>query len=238
MKQGLRRRLAVGTNAMLVAGLLIATIILLVGLAGRYRVRWDLSEDAASTLQPETSAILEALDAQEAQVRVIAFSAQRKNEEALHRDRTMKDLLRELSFRSTHLETKFVDFDADRLTANALGVSAYGTVVIEGRGDRIDLRERDVFKRTKDKDGARSLAFYGEPLIAKGIRQVLSDEPRTVYLLEGHGEAGLVQHGPGGLQVLVQLLENQGWTVSNLNLLQDRETEEAPFVPTDASAVL
>lgn len=232
-----RRRLATGTNALLVTIFVIATAGFAVELAGRWRVRWDLSADATSTLQPETMSVLEAADAAQRAVTITAFSAQRKDNEALFRDRMMKDLLRELEYRSDNVTTRFVDFDAERLSAEALGVTRYGTVVVQGGSQRIDLVDREIF-RNSGKGADRQLEFLGETAVARAISQVLAEDARNVYLLAGHGEKKLEGGGPDGVALLATMLGNQGYDVAELDMLRDREQQGPPAVPGDADAVL
>lgn len=232
-----RRRLATGTNAAIVTLIVVVIAALLVDLAGRNRIRWDLSADAVATLQPETLAVLAASDAQSETIEVTAFSAQRKDQEALFRDRMVRDLLRELEYRSVRVRTRFVDFDADRLTAEALGVSRYGTIVVQGHGDRIDIVDRDVFKH-RGKGADRELEFLGEAAVARAMQQVLSDEPRRVYLLQGHGERRLEEGGSRSAALLGTLLDNQGYEVRALDLLRERDQTGPPVVPDEADALL
>lgn len=229
-----KRRLLTGTNALLVTLLAVAIVAVAVELAGRYRARVDLSADALSTLRPETEAALAGLEQTGTTVRITAFSAQRKGQQAWVKDRMMRDLLRELELASDRVQTRFVDFDQDRLTAEELGVSRYGTVVVEGADDRVDISDRDLFRRRRGEQ--QGVDFLGEPAVTRAITQVMSDEPRKLYLLEGHGEIRLSTSGPRGLGVLVGLLENQGWTVEELNLLRSAEGGP-PLVPEDASVV-
>jgi ABC-type uncharacterized transport system involved in gliding motility auxiliary subunit len=230
-----KRRMLTGTNALFVTLLVMGIVAAAVELSARYRYRIDLSEDAMSTLLPQTEAVLDTLDRQDITVRITAFSAQRKGQESFYKDRAVRDLLRELELASPRVETRFVDFDQDRLTAESLGVSRYGTVVVEGRGDRVDIVDRDLFRR-RGKD--QGFDFLGEPIVAKALTQVVSDSARRVYFLEGHGEKRLGATGPDGFAGLSTLLQNQGWSVESLNLLRDAETGTPPTVPEEASAVV
>ncbi len=232
-----RRRLATGTNAAFVTVFVVTIAVLSVDLAGHWRIRWDLSADAVATLQPETYGVLEAVDAADRAVTVTAFSSQRKDQEAVFRDRMVKDLLRELEYRSVHVTTRFVDFDGDRLTAEALGVTRYGTIVVQGGTQRIDLIDREIF-RGRGKGDGRELEFLGESAVARAISQVLAERARHVYVLEGHGEKKLEGGGAEGLSGLATLLENQGYEVAGLDLLRDREQQGAPAIPGDADALL
>lgn len=236
MKAGLQRKLATGANAVLVAAIVIVVTGLLVDVAGQYRWRWDASSQGAATLLPQTLAVLGRLEPSD-EVVVTGFSAQKRNAEAWFRDRSVRDLLRELEYASPNVTTRFVDFDRDRLTAERLGVDRYGTIVVEGRGDRVDLIDRELFRST-GKGTDRALEFLGEGVITRALEQVLSDDARTVYTLYGHGEKRVFDRGIGELKELGTLLRNQGWTVRTLDLLRDRQGEAAPAVPTDAAAVV
>lgn len=235
--RGLQRRLATGFNALIVAILVTVILVVLVGLAERHRWRLDLSSDAAATLSPDTVAALSLIEARDTEIRITAFSAQRRNREAWIRDRTIRDFLRELEHASPQIETRFVDFDRERLTAESFGVERYGTVVIEGRGDRVDLIEREVF-RARGPKGDRELEFLGEAAIGAAIRQIMSDRSHTIYLLSGHGERQIYDRGLGELEGLAQLIDDQGWTARTLDLLRDAGPDTPPTIPEDASAVL
>src|SRR5690606_35810605 len=141
----------------------------------------------------------------------------------------------ELELASPSVRTRFVDFDRDRLTAEAFGVTHYGTVVVRGLGDRVDVSERDVFRRRGGMPP--STDFLGEGAVARAISKVLSQDARAVYLLEGHGEKRMTQRGPQGVHELVTLLEREGFDVSSLDLLRDAQGG-VPRVPDDAEAVL
>lgn len=231
------RRLATGVNAVLVAALVLAAVAVAVELAERRAVRVDLSADALATLDPDTVAALDLLDERDAAVVVTAFSAQAKDAEAWVKDRMMRDFLATLAHASPRVTTSFVDFDRDRLTAERLGVDRYGTVVIEGRADRVDVIDRELFK-ARGKKGERDVTFVGESAVAAGIRQVMADRGRTLYLLSGHGEAEIWDRGLGELKALAARVDDQGWTARTIDLQRDAAPGTAPAVPTDAAAVL
>jgi hypothetical protein len=220
-----------------VAVLVVVTVGLLLELSSRTRVRWDLTQEATATLQPETLAVLDELDAQDVNVRVTAFSAQARNNEAVFKDRLVRDFLRTLQHASPWVETQFVDMDRDRLTAEQLGVSRYGTIVVDGRGDRVDIGDREIFRR-RGTGSSRELEFLGEAAIARGVRQVLADRDRRIYVLAGHGERTLFDRGLGELKTIARLVDEQGWSFAPLDLLADRADGLPPAVPDDASAVI
>ena len=239
MNQGLRRRLATGTNAAIVTVFLVATIGIAVDLAGRFRLRVDLTEDAVATLDESTLSALAQAEKADGAVEVIAVGAQLRNEEAFRKNRMMQDFLRELEYTSSGVTTRFVDLDADRALAEELEITRYGTVVVRHGLQRVDLKEREIFRRQpQGKDKPVELFFRGEGLVASAISQVLAGEPRAVYVLQGHGERDIGDTSAEGLSLLAQYMGEQGWKVDTLDLLRDRDEGQVVEVPDDASAVL
>ena len=232
MTGGLRRRLATGANALLVAVFVVASIALSVHLVDRLSLRWDLSEDGASTLQAETLSVLARAEARGVELVITAFTSQARNQQAAQKNRMMRDFLVQLDQASPLVSARLVDFDLDRLTADRLGVDRYGTVVVEGHGDRVDLIDREIY-RTVGKE--RSLVFHGESVIVSGIEKLLAERDRVIYTLDGHGELQAFDRGLGDLRELAAVIEGQGWRAEPLDLLAG---EGVPQVPTDAAAVL
>lgn len=237
MSPHLQRRLATGANAVLVAALVVALVGTLVDLAVRHPVRWDLTEDASATLLPETRALLDRIGERQAPFEITAFSSQQKNEEAWIRDRMVRDFLRSLEIASPWVHTRFVDFDADRRTAEELGVDRYGTIVVQGLENRVDLTDRELF-RASGKGDARQLQFLGEDAVGKAFEQILSNRQRRIYALTGHGERAPYDRGMGELRTLASLVDAQGWQLAPLDLLRDAAPGAPPAVPDDAAAVL
>lgn len=231
----MNRRWATGANAVLVAAIVLVILGLLSELARRHPLRIDVSADALATLDPDTLSVLALAGERGDRVTVTAFSAQAKDDEAWVRDRMMRDFLAVLDGGS--IETRFVDFDSDRLTAERLGVDRYGTVVVEAKGDRVDLSDRDVF-RARGPKGKRDVTFVGEGAISAAIRQVLSERRPTLYVLRGHGEREVYDRGLGELEALADRIDEQGFAVRPLDLLGDAARGAQPTVPPDAAAVL
>ena len=230
------RRLLTGANALLVAAFAIAILAILTEFAARFRWRADWTEGHTAALLPETLAILARLESRGVDVDITAFSAQKRNSEAWSRDRMMRDLLRELELASPRVHAVFVDFDADRRTAEQLGVDRYGQLVLVGAGSRVDLTERELF-RSVGKGTERELSFSGEDAFGKGLARLLDSRVRTIYALKGHGERQPYDRGQGDLRTLSSLAESQGWRVRPLDLLRDA-AGAIPSIPDDASAVV
>ena len=237
MNQQLRRRLAYGSNATLVTAMVLGVLVLLYGLADQSRVRWDLSADAANTLQSDTEAKLSLLDSDGQPVEITAFTHQRGKDDSYFRDRAVRDLLVELDLRSTAVSYRIVDFDKERLTAERLGVNDYGRIVVQRGADRVDIKDRDLFRRV-GKGDVRGLEFLGEAALSRAFAQLLSPTRRVVYVLQGHGEPSPTERGPDGLSELVAALDVERYDVEPLDLLRTDREGNAPVVPEDAALVV
>jgi len=237
MKQQLRRRLTYGSNATLVTAMVLGVLVLLYLLADSRRLQGDLSADAANTLQTDTEAKLALLDADGEPVTITAFTHQRGDDDAYFRDRAIKDLLVEIDQHSRVLSWRVVDFDQERLTAERLGVTDYGHVVVQRGQDRVDIKDRELFQRS-GKGADRKLSFTGETALSRAFAQLLTPTRRVVYVLAGHGEASPDDRGPGGLSDLVADLDVERYDVKPLDLLRTDRDGRAPTVPNDAAMVM
>ncbi len=233
----LQRRLSHGGNASFVTLLVLALVVMLYGVADRHRLRVDVSTDQSSTLLDDTLKKLSLLDADGIEVTVTAFTAQQGKSDSYFKNRALKDLLQELDYHSTFVKTDLVNFDRERLTAEALGVSNYGHLVIQRGEDRVDMKDRDLFRR-KGKGAERKLEFLGEAAFARAASQLLDKRKKRVLALRGHGELDPEDRDPDGLSELARLLEQENYELEPLDLFRDREGGEAPVIPPDASAVL
>lgn len=230
------RRLAAGSNALLGAVLVVAAACVGYAIADLYRVRADFSADQGSALMADTRVKLALLDEGTEAVTITAFSAQAGKKEAYFKDRALRDLLDELDFASQRVEVRFVDFDRDRLTAEKLGVTEYSTVVVQRGQGRVDIKDREMFKRV-GKAEERHLEFTGESAINRSFAQLMADNKRIVYALVGHGELDPDSRDPGGLSELVGALDQDDYELKRLDLVRQRDMP-VPRVPDDASALL
>lgn len=237
LNRAMQRRLAFGSNATLVTVLVVATVVVGWMFADAYRVRLDLSADQGSTLLPDTRNKLRLLDAEGEAVTITGFSAQRGKEDSRYKDQALSDMLEELDYNASSVTTRFVDFDKDRLTAEALGVTEYSEVVIQRGQRRVDLSDRDLFRRV-GKGADKHLEFLGEAAINRGFSQLASDTRKTVYALVGHGEMSPESQDPGGLADLAAGLDQEHYQLKALDLARDHDAGEVPRVPEDAAAVL
>lgn len=236
MNRNLQRRLAVGGNATMVTVIVVVAVLVVYLIVDRFRVRVDLSADQGSVLAADTQNKLRLLDTDNAPVTVTAFSSQRGKKESYFKDRQLQDLLEELDYNSAVVETRFIDFDKERLTAEKLGVTEYGSLVVQRGARRVDLKDRDLFRRSGKGDD-RKIEFLGEPAINRAFSQLMSDSRRVVYALVGHGESDPEGHDPDGMADLAAALDQENYDLKKLDLVRDRE-DAAPRVPDDAAALI
>jgi hypothetical protein len=238
MKRSLKRRLSYGFNATLVTAMVVALVVVIYGVLDRHRVRWDLTEESANQLQRDTLHKIELLDAAGEPVSITGFTHQAGKKETYFKNRELKDLLEELEYGSTSIQVRWIDFDRERLTAEALGVRDYGMVVVQRGQQRVDLRSRDLF-RNRGKGADRELVFLGEAALNQAFSQLMTETRRVVYALQGHGEPNPESTDPDGLSSLAELLEQEHYFLEPLDLVRDRDDPmQAPAVPDDASALL
>jgi hypothetical protein len=236
VKQSTRRVLAYGSNATLVTLMVIAVMVALYALSDAYRSRIDLSEGAQNTLQPDTVQKLSLLDQDAEEVTLTGFTHQRGKDDSAFKDRAVKDLLKEVGARSTAVKWKLVDFDRERLTAEKLGVTDYGRVVLQRGKDRVDLKDRELFRRVgKGRD--RRIEFVGEAALSRAFSQLMTPSRRAVYVLTGHGELDPRGTGPDGLSELVGELDKERYDVETINLIATTREGELPSIPDDAEVV-
>lgn len=232
-----RRRLAHGSNATLMSLIVVAALVVSYLLVDRYRVRIDVSADQSSVLLEDTRNKLRLLDQDAQPVTITAFSAQEGRRDAYFKNRALQDLLDELDHASPAVTARFVDFDRERLSAEALGVTEYGTVVVQRGEQRVDLADRELFRRV-GKGADQRLEFLGEAAINRAFSQLMSDTRRVVYALVGHGEPDPESREPDGLSELAKLLDQERYELKRLDLVRDRSEGGVPRVPDDAAAVV
>lgn len=236
MKNATRRFLAYGSNATLVTVLVLGVLVLLYVLADHSRAQWDLSAGTENTLQSDTMAKLRILDAEGQPVQITAFTAQAGKPEAYYKNRAVRDLLGELDDNSTQIQWRQVDYDQERLTAEKLGVTQYGQIVVQRGSDRVDIKDRELFKR-QGKVSDNQWTFLGEAALDRALSQILTPKRRVVYVLTGHGDLDPEEQGPDGLSHLADVLDEERYEVQKLDLMRAGREGEAPDVPADAAVV-
>jgi ABC-type uncharacterized transport system involved in gliding motility auxiliary subunit len=186
----------------LVAGILIFVNLL----ANRYFLRWDLTRDQSQSLTAVTKALLREVSKPLAMT-VFYPEGQGDRQKA-------KEILQTYAYQNPSISFSFVDPDRNPLKAKEAGFRYPGNILIEY-------------------DGRRQMADRPEEgPISDTIRKLLKTEQKKVYFLAGHGERSVEDSRREGLLNARRALENEGYLVAALNLLNQ------PEVPKDAAVVV
>ncbi len=196
--------------------LLLAVLALLNFLAARHNHAFDLTEAGLFTLSPQTKQALHALN-QDVLARAF-FPAGRRAQAA--------DLLRRYADESRHFRYEMIDPDQDPDQAQKNGVTSYGTVVLQVEG-----RPGPPIRVEAEQTGQRGLTLTEEKL-TNAVLKVVRGGAKTVYFLEGHGEADINSPQTDGYLRLRQALENQAFVVKPLVLARSGQ------VPADCSVLV
>jgi len=216
------------SNAFFVTIITIVLLGFVYALAKDSRVQFDLSANAQNTLDAQTVVKLKQLEETQKPVHITVFSTKAGKRDSAQKKRHVLDLLKNIEKQCSVLSWEFVDFDAERLTAEQLGVKEYGRVVIQREEGRVDIREREMFLRKKT-----GFVFTGEQELSKAFSQLLMSYTPTIYFMEGHGEPRIQDTSPVGISKFAELLENERFRLQRLSLIQSKENS----IPEDASVV-
>jgi ABC-type uncharacterized transport system involved in gliding motility auxiliary subunit len=217
-----RRHRRYGLNVALAVVLFLVLIGLVNALAYATGLHLDATASKQFTLAEQSAAVLEDI---EGNIEVTAFFVTRAEglsalQKAL-RDRT-EDLLREFERESDgRLTYRFVDPELDPVTAQAMGINRYPTVVFTA----LESGRSSIVAASNNLEQS----FLTALLVVSGRGQ------KTLYTLTGHGELSLEDATPNsatGFGLAAQGLANDGYRVQPINLV------EAGTVPVDAATLV
>ena len=200
----LRRNRLLTANALVSALLVLALLVGLNYLGTEHHVRWDLTATREHSLSPQTLKVLRTLPGQ---IQAVAFPAA---------DSTgrYRDLLGTYQYYSKNFQYRLVDPDRNPAEAQKFKVTTYGQIVLQ----------RGAVTYTVD-DAT-------EDALTNGLLHVLETGKKTVYAVQGDGEAPLDDFTRVGLGTVKQALTGKGFDVKPLFLIKEAR------VPADASAVI
>jgi ABC-type uncharacterized transport system involved in gliding motility auxiliary subunit len=188
------RQVRYGGNTLLMIVAFIGIVGLLNFLGSRYERRLDLTEFKTYSLSEQTIKILDNLDKP---LTITGFYPQGNSSLP-----DVRSLLSEYARHSSQVSYRFVDPDADPLTAQQYGIGPdkYGVLVIESGGKRQETFGTD------------------EQSITSTILKAISPGQKAVYFLTGHGERAIDDSGNQGFSQAKDALEKDNYNVLTLNL--------------------
>ena len=214
------RGLVYGGQAIVGAVSILSALSLINFLAMRHNVSLDLTESSLFTLAPQTKHAVATL---RQNVRILAFFPSGRGARAA-------DLLRRYAELSPRLRYEMIDPDQEPDAAQKVGVTAYGTLVLEVERNPGEKSGPPI--RVEAEKGAKGALALSEEKLTNALLKVIRGASKTVYFLEGHGEADIDSSQLNGYGRLRSALENQAFAVKPLFLAR------SPQVPSDCSVLI
>lgn len=169
--------------------LVVTAIVVLVNfIAGRHHARYDVTENKAFSLSPQTIRVLETLPGE---VRATAFH--REGEPGRGR---LEELVEEYRYHSDKLTWRFVDPDKNPGEVGRFEIRDYGTIVFESAG-------RESRTTTADEES-----------LTNALIKVTREDQLVAYVTTGHGERSLEERERSGLSLLAEALLKQDYRVA------------------------
>ena len=195
-----------GTNAVILTVVLLGILIFTNLLILRHKHRFDFTEASLFTLAPQTKKFVADLPRE---VKLTAFF-QIETPEKVAFSNLIEGYLEE----TDKITITYVDPDKSPAITKRYGVTTYGTIVLESGK-----------KETKIQNAM-------EENLTNALLKVTRDEQKVIYFLEGHGENQIESMENEGYQNAKKNLEQDGFLVKPLLLLQTGE------VPEDTSVLV
>ena len=199
-----RRNRLLTVNALVSALLVAAHLVGLNYLGVEHHVRWDLTATREHSLSPQTLKVLRSLPGP---VQAVAFPNADSNGR-------YRDLLGTYQYNSKNFQYRLVDPDRNPAEAQKFKVTSYGQIVLQ----------RGAVSYTVD-DAT-------EDALTNGLLHVLETAKKTLYVVQGDGEASIDDFTRVGIGTVKQALTGKGFDVKPLFLIKEAR------VPADASAVV
>lgn len=194
----------------IVGGLLIFLILIGINVVAHSKFgerKWDTTTNRIHSLSPESEAVLKTLNQS---ITLFAFMDRGQREREV-----IKNLVEKYQYVSNKLKLEVLDPNEEPALMKDLGAGV-GEVVLRN----------DETKRTI------KLATATEEALTNALKRVLQTTQKTIYFLQGQGQAPLAnQEDTNGIYIGKLLLEAEGFKVMPLNLAQ------AGSIPKDAALV-
>ena len=195
-----------GSSSVVSTLFFVGILIFIALIAQQHPWRLDFTESGTYTLAEQTRNLLKSL---EQPVEIKGFFPTSSAEE-----QKAKDLLDTYRYYSPKLSYTFIDPDRQPDVARRYEIRNYGTLVLEGYGQKQPVSVAD------------------EQNITNGLLKLISKDQKKVYFLTGHGERSSASTEKRGYSSVRSALEKENYLLEELNLMQKGE------VPADAAMVI
>ncbi|MDZ7373141.1 MAG: GldG family protein [candidate division KSB1 bacterium] len=181
-----------GSNAVLMAVVVLGILILINFVANRHSLRADTTAAKQFSLAEQTRKILKNLDRD---VKVTAFYRAEDRWQ-------IESLLKEYAHYSPRFKWEIIDPDQRPAEAKQYNISAYNTIVLECGG-----KEERITTRT-------------EQDLTNALIKVTRKENKKIYFLTGHGEKDIEATDREGYDAVRKLLRNENYDVEKILLAE------------------
>lgn len=193
------------TNAVIYAIVIVLIVGLLNYIGSRQKKQWDMTVNKRYTLAEQTIKLLKGL---KEDLNITMFYPDMEKPQ-------FGELLKQYSYNTDKFRYDFADINKKPELAEKLGVTENRVTVLKYK-DKIE----------------KLYGFYGEPELTNAIIRVTRPGKKSIYFLNGHGEADNNQTNERGMSALTEGLTNFNFEVKRLNLLEKGE------VPADCATLI
>ncbi|MCX6022618.1 MAG: Gldg family protein [Chloroflexi bacterium] len=187
------RLLRYGSNTTLMVLFMLAALVAVNMLAGKVKIRWDLTANQSFSLSEPTLKLLQRLPDQ---IKVTGFYTQQAAED----QERARDLLTEYAAHSDKIKAEWVDPQQQPSRALELGVRQDATMVLQ-----MGAKRQEVSTPT-------------ESQISGALLKLISNKDATVYFVGGHGERTMDDTSENGYSQLKATLERDTFKTQPLSL--------------------
>ena len=195
-----------GTNAIIVTSVFLGVLIFTNLLIHRHKHRFDFTQAKLFTLAPQTKKFIANLPREVNLTAFFQIETPEKN--------AFENLIAGYLEETDKIGITYLDPDKNPAVTKQYGVTTYGTIVLESGS-----------KETKVQNAT-------EENLTNALLKVTRDEQKVIYFLKGHGENQIDSTENEGHLTAKKNLEQDGFIVKPLLLLQTGE------VPEDASTLV
>ncbi len=193
LKQGFKRKSFIYSSNMVVVVVLVLAIVVLVNyFFARHHHRFDFTQAKLHSLSAQSIQVAKSL---KSEVNIKAFF----REGTFNRDK-MENLLKIYNYHSKKIKYEFIDPDKNPGLVKRYDIAEDGTTIFE----------------CGDKESRITSA--SEEDVTNAMVKVTREKKKTIYFLEGHGEASIEDSEEGGYSTAKQELEKLGYEVKKLTL--------------------
>jgi len=195
-----KRSARYGANMVVMIVLFASIVVVIQALSSRHSYRVDLTRNKRFSLAPQTVNVLRGLGSD---LELLGFFRQ-SDEGRAHAE----DLFDQFAHESDRVRYELIDPDRSPTRTSEMGVTNYGTIVIQ-----YDDKRELISKVT-------------EEALTNGVLKVTRDLQKSICFIVGHGEKDPQNQEPAGYSIMTEEIEKQNYAVAQISLFDQPEIPE------------